>query len=676
MGEALALGFAVPGVLGLSAGIVGFVVGTIEKSVTAYDIVNNHASVLRIYHSQLRSLEIRLQAWNALWLGDATKSAQASEDSLVLLWGPLGVQQIKETKRWIDEEVRRIYKLLKSPYTASTDGKRVYGEWATWQTFLEHNAAKLKEGTRHNELLQVAENVSLGRKLAMPLGKASLLKMHLDALTTHVQYIERQAIDNYMKARGTVMDSNSKVTAEEREKLERTEKRTLELWTTMAKLHKEKLDSTKTWAIMFTNLSEPHKRDFALDDRLDINFFRMDTSQGHQDGHRVPAIYELDSDEDDDAGLGASLTSALRDKTTLDEGTFGENLKKIFHSFGELPSIEQQQCQTNMKYQFAKAALYTATWSTLLWDSRWVDELCTCRLHQVHLLAGDQIMAYQQKTAHVTGQCRALPGLHVHLGLVLAELALGCSVYLRKLGSLHKFEVSSGAQVEALNQDELLSRVQRKTNGRLYRDAVRFCFNHAVSSPLRRADTVRKFTDGVIRPLYLHLRKVQRQHDNNTEIYAESASLLQQRLHGSRQSCDDVIAEKEVPISNSTSKTSRPMDHITAQSTLENDSVTMAERCSSAKPQPIGNTLQRRREASIHPLQNVTEPQRRPETRTKTTTPDVVRGESSVNSGWRNKFHWPKIPKGGFQRMEVQEAAARRENGQHDEDIPSEALLA
>ncbi|KAF2161513.1 hypothetical protein M409DRAFT_58919 [Zasmidium cellare ATCC 36951] len=496
--------FSVGGAVGLVAGLLGFIVSTIERTMTACDTAIWCLTALQCHYSRLRVLESRLACWKETY----EPTPEVSNGSLESLFGETTSQEIRIIQRCVVVEIEQVKKLL---YGAKI--LRNKADEATWQALLKHQEQKWPVKTSTTPMVHNQATTRLFHRVAVALWREKLLDVNMDRLSHFVNSMEHQSRVSYHRTRGS---SEYEITPSRKDVLRalRVQARTIRLRGALQVAYDE-LGASQTWALLMPDMVKPDELKFDAVEKLRISFFSVPAFQSDEAGYRIDVLFHLELD--DHVALAERMSAQLRQRRICaSNGALGESLKSIFWCILSRPKKEHADYRDQTSLECARAALCIASWTTLVWGSRWIDGLCTCSIRFVSFTTGVRVLAYQPSPGHMGCTCSKTTdgGLHHQLGIVLAELALAQPVYAHTVASVNEYKLWDGeAEVRSIDSEDLLREIQKSTTTS-YRDAVSYCLqrNGISEQGLSHSNHLAvQYTTNVVQPLWQHLRWAQEQ---------------------------------------------------------------------------------------------------------------------------------------------------------------------
>lgn len=168
----------------------------------------------------------------------------------------------------------------------------------------------------------------------------------------------------------------------------------------------------------------------------------------------------------------------------------------------------------------ARAALGLATWMALMWNTPWLENLCSCSVRPVKFDESTSVAVLKRTEHEPDGCCDAEFHRHQHLllGVVLAEIALARPICVRRTSDSDKplfvvFNTGRRDYAENVSSRILLKRVGDAVNSCDYEAAITYCFrmHEGLEHQTRPADTTMQYDKNVVRPLrrfHEHVHKV------------------------------------------------------------------------------------------------------------------------------------------------------------------------
>lgn len=179
-----------------------------------------------------------------------------------------------------------------------------------------------------------------------------------------------------------------------------------------------------------------------------------------------------------------------------------DNLKTMFQ-VAAVQSLETQRMwRTRDDVKNAQTALALAHWTVLAWRTKWVEKLCSYGVRHTLVRNNESSIAFRAVEPH---PCFS-PGLdsrkHLLLGIVLAELAIGCPISVTIEGENLLFYIFEHGLHQTIDLTKLMMSLRRSTSNR-YQTAVIFCLEWDERKERRdvfRAEDLWRYNQRVLEP--------------------------------------------------------------------------------------------------------------------------------------------------------------------------------
>ena len=466
--------------IAFSIGVVGFLASTlsnIDEKATRFRECKDR---LLFVERQLKSSHRELEAWWSTWL-------IYEDDDYTYFWGQDGFNDIRAICRSLQELSARIKTLLRRPI--SDDGENLsWNERCEWQKLLKPQMFKAdcEKDFRH-------QNLGLLRRITYCLFDDEKLKNKVDTFEMEVKSLQRSSRIMFRTLRSGDFQSN--VSPEELRKLVELRKfidRASLFGSSTFESSRllEEIDS----ALELSPPGEDENLDWwdELDD-LQVDLFMISDAvpKRHASRFRIIQISDSGSISTDVSDLIERARIAIRDDVSVEidqtsrgalielecptsrsrhfrrmlvEGIFTSDIGKSF-------DVER----SNLIYRLAH-------WFIQFWNTPWTNDLCSCRIRQVHLLdsgtrhsltAGEIVVRSHSncQTSEIGGTDRRM----LLLGKTLSEIALAVPIDFDFQGEEMQILVNG----EQRTRGQLLASLVKLFGRKTITKAIRYCLDPA-----------------------------------------------------------------------------------------------------------------------------------------------------------------------------------------------------
>lgn len=184
--------FSIVGLFGLTAGLIGFVASTIEKSAGQISTAKNAYQRMQGHQEALVTCKDRLEAWAHQWHGENDESH--TEEELEFLWGSAGYEHVRRKMTIIKAEHQELLKLLYGSQWARSEG----GQHALrWEKIVLDSIRTARLPT-----CAQSEMRDFFVRMSISLWKNNLLSSSLDRLKGYVNDLETTSCIRFHDAQG------------------------------------------------------------------------------------------------------------------------------------------------------------------------------------------------------------------------------------------------------------------------------------------------------------------------------------------------------------------------------------------------------------------------------------------------------------------------------------------
>ena len=510
--------FSVIGLLSATAGLLGFLVSTVEKVAIAGERATRCERTFSRYHKNLKVLRLKYKDWLHKWssqLRNETRSIEAwgIEDS-VDIWDSI--------KAILEEEEKIRLKLYGSQLqNLAPEAKR------EWQS-IAHLVWSSENTGIHRQL--ESRHTNLGWRIASALYLNALLDGHLQALSDYIDHAESVSDHAFRRVHGIQQESTLSVRLINN--LTATHRRAEDFWDQMSEAHLKLNSLGTTWSIVLFAPDEPQKCKFETDDDIWISLFRTEQPFcAAARGSVIEAKYFFSESKRRQTLYEKFASESVSSKDSESEGLLGESLKSIFLMTTEQNEQTQNLLRNEFRTERAKLALLITSWTATVWRSNWVANLCSCGMRYVGFSGSAKHLVFCMSSVHGDWCCdkSVYQRRHLLLGLSLTELALQQPVRAHSFPRRLKFQLisrfpDSKVPTELYDEIDVLDMVRNSTS-RQYKDAVKYCFEMDAGRKSKELFTVQEAMNYIreaVLPLQEHFLHVSKQ---QPEIFGHRAEV-------------------------------------------------------------------------------------------------------------------------------------------------------
>jgi hypothetical protein len=511
MASAITSAAAITGNVGFTAGMLSLVVGTLDKTVSAFEAAWTCRSRLQVFKWRLRVCQTKMQSWEGLWVDFDNER----------LFGTAGAGEIQSLLQGVKAAHQDVIVALYSTDWFEDDQESL----ERWQTIVSgHDSIRplsqraLDPHLEPSFFARVA--MALWRNTSLE-AKVKSLEHQIDALLHLSRIIYGK---NLLQHEDRELPRRSEVeTALEQRR--RREIRIKRLWQAIDHAY-DAFSLDERWAILLSPLEVDDHSFLAKHAEFSVDFVQSTEAKIVKDASaiRFHADYNLDIDQDEMA-LTTDLETTVSLSNTIEKDLqFAASLNDdmdLRRSFETLAAVE-----------WAGVAHQFATWSTLLCNSNWMSHLCTCGVRSALVGGTERIATFSRLHSDaVSTPCqRSSAPPRISLGIALAEIILVRPLYIDEseatLGGLGYVTICQDLQTAVsarLSQDELLGMIKAKNHS--YWLAVRYCLardKNTTPSRFCSAQEVDAFVQNIVWPLRRYAKGVKAHHQaHRDDVYRE-----------------------------------------------------------------------------------------------------------------------------------------------------------
>jgi hypothetical protein len=497
--------FSIVGAIGTAAGLLGFVVGTIEKTITTGSTMRHARHLRNDLQLSLETCEHRFELWLAAWypLRDMPSAEQTTRQQMI--WGKTGHDRIQSRVDAIAIQAQRAIDLL---YGSAWHSGLSRAEQIRWKELLDSHTAPWQRSTMLAHVPGDDMSLSLYRRVATALGDGSLLKSCISDLRTAIEDLRHESLWHWRK-RHRNGDQVSEPSEDQLAATAICNERAERLLRSMSGFYEAvRVDSHKDWALLFRNFEQPAACQLECGEHLELDFLTHE--RGLKDGGictRLVAKYHLDLDEEIE----------LDEQTRTDSGLLRDTLRNAFCQIIAAQPNLQIKYRTKTKPERMSAALSIASWATLIGSSEWVMGLCSCNIRHVQFpQTAERVPMFSGRPCLLSWfghECYAQnfrDRPYLLLTVLLAELALAQPIFVDENES-SPFLLQQGTTDELrIGPVELIKKVYRATSHD-YQKAVRYCLQcdkQVLGETETPGSDIALYTKMIIRPLHAHYERI------------------------------------------------------------------------------------------------------------------------------------------------------------------------
>ncbi|KAK3625735.1 hypothetical protein LTR56_020239 [Elasticomyces elasticus] len=477
-------GFEILCVLGGTAGLIG----AVEKLALLYQNTTDSTSRLKHYHESLGNCKDKIAVWQMIW----------GEQPTAVVWGETGVQRIEGLKQSIIDEARQISTYVYGRSDSEANTAR------TLRFFRRHRIPSEKE---HEEWTKLLDNPRVGvctnklasslfKKFAVGLWQNALLKESMDRLRHSVRHLEEASRDEWHKHCGISLGS-------------------VEVSTQTVEATRRLGDRAKR---LFSAMEDAHNKLVAQgsqeQDQLHINLI-VQPQRNVASLTAYNTVIEYPLDQDLSGMFMVRFWESVKGiKEAESRMTLEDPLAETLAIVRTLSHLEREDFVKSSEEVRAQAALYIATWTSLMWNSPWVAGLCACSVRPAYFTGANKLPVFARTLGEQTafehqcncGSVAAQTDQVISLGVVLATLATSQLITVSVGPNGLTFRLGH-ERTDPINAAQLLGKVMKCTS-RSYYQAVRFCLSSTACFNFNapKGNHTRHATDKIVEPLYQHWR--------------------------------------------------------------------------------------------------------------------------------------------------------------------------
>jgi len=509
--------FSIVGAIGTAAGLLGFVVGTVEKTVITGSTVRYARHLRNDLKLSLETCEHMFELWLAAWYPPRDTPAPEQEARQQVIWGKTGHESIKSRVDAIAIQTKRAIDLL---YGSAWHSDLSSTEQIRWKNLLDSQTSSWQKDAMLTDIPSDRVSLSLYRRVATALGDGNLLKSCIGDLRTAIEDLKHESLWHWRKRHR----NGEQVSEPSEDQLAATflrNDRAERLLRGMSCFYEAvRVDSHNDWALLFRNFEQPAACQLECGENLELGFLKH--RRGLENGGictRLITTYHLDLDEEIE----------LNEQTETDNGSLRDTLRNAFCQIVAAQPNLQMKYRTKTKPERMSAALSIASWATLIGNSGWVMGLCSCNIrHAQFPQTAERIPVFSGKPCLLSWfghKCcarnfRDRP--YLLLTVLLAELALAQPIFVDGNESA-PFLLQQGTTHESrIDRVELIRKVYRATSHD-YQKAVRYCL-HCDEQGLGETETpgsdIALYTKMIIRPLHAHYERIKAFEKRHPRLFA------------------------------------------------------------------------------------------------------------------------------------------------------------
>ena len=502
-------------------GLLGFILtsalNTIERIWLTKDALEEHHERLIAHKYTLRACELRLSSWYRLWF---PRHGVFQDDFAAKLWGGKGAAELEDLIVQIVSAAETVKRKL---YGTADDRK--LPDW-----LLDSEERALRNGIQRSNTGQWSH---LCEAVAFALWQNASPKDPIAKIKDLIQNLDTMSHDYYYSEHGRDK-IGTKISSCEVLALERSERR-FQLISNALRLAYEDLNGKinlfglrRIWALLCTPTCRDTQHTLETESEyLDIEFLKLESGfETNAASYRISESLSMDRITGE-----TEFGERLREKEGTDGGfaassALKRTIKDLFSCLAQIPPDVDGRDTTRKRYVWgtillrARAALGLANWMALVWNTPWLDSLCSCGVRPVKFEDGTSVAVFTQMEHQPDGCCDPEFYLHQHLllGVVLAELALARPVCVRRCSdsgapNFVVFHTGRRNDAEQLSSRQLIERVGSAANSSDYEAAIKYCFrlHEGLEDRTNTARASIQFEQKAVQPLrrfYEHTSKV------------------------------------------------------------------------------------------------------------------------------------------------------------------------
>jgi hypothetical protein len=403
------------GIVGTTAGLLSFLVSTVENTTVKYNNYKDCAKKLRKYSHSVETTLVELDGWSCTWSQQrGARYIPYEDEAYELFWGTSGFENIIARSKVIDEEIKAIAEIFacRKSQTAHIDWK-ILGDLikgpsnddvSRWHRIL----VAAGPGNRRPQIQQ--GNETWISKFIFAIYRNTTLKARVDNLQQLVGELKKTSVLLYRLENGASSgELDDRMLQQESTLMQ--ERKSLQI--SLQDLYHDHVEHGLHWNLVLGSPS------------LDLALSRL---RGLSKA--LLRLFFIVHGRD-----GASY-AALTYPTFLNQPR--DEVVTNLHGSRELlrTDIQQLTLRPLDPNDVANASTYTlaamsvARSAILLYRSPWVNGICSCGISINNIAVGQQVLGYSPTdTCDHVGKCRY--NVFLLLAKLLAELAIGRPFWIR-----------------------------------------------------------------------------------------------------------------------------------------------------------------------------------------------------------------------------------------------------
>jgi hypothetical protein len=188
--------FSIVGAIGTAAGLLGFVVGTIEKTLITGSTLRHARHLRNDLELSLETCEHMFELWLAAWYLPRDTPAPEQEARQQVIWGKTGHESIKSRVDAIAIQTKRAIDLL---YGSAWHSDLSSTEQIRWKNLLDSQTSSWQRDAMLTDIPSDRVSLSLYRRVATALGDGNLLKSCIGDLRTAIEDLKHESLWHWRK---------------------------------------------------------------------------------------------------------------------------------------------------------------------------------------------------------------------------------------------------------------------------------------------------------------------------------------------------------------------------------------------------------------------------------------------------------------------------------------------
>lgn len=459
------------GAVGTTAGVISFLVSTVEILNKKFHDFNEGTDHLNHYRQRMIMIKEVLQNWRRIWHNKYQNPFP--DTTYTLFWGSTGFEEVKRMILCIERENESIINFL---YCKAEDSPKISNQDEWGQILIQLSSGRTSRPCEDGWL----------KKLVYALFQGSLLKERIDRLKEEVELLVQYSRSRYWMLLDQDSDPNNWIKPEKLRRANELHTQLTGASEEMKRIYDTEINS-KNWRLVLGK-PPPDETLRNLADGLEfwVEFVTQRSKKYELITVKVDPAQSMDCVEKANVrtisfeGIGIEMSI----KRLLREALTDVNLRK--------------QKETT----FGIVAIKLVKSTVLLYEAPWTRRLCTCGILIADTMDGEEdICTFREKSDDACHDSATSEQRFLHLAIALAELCLATTIRLTTTVNrqqLYSFDIlvlnptaiastkrrdiaQIGKYWKTVSEVELLRMVHRKTGSRAYKLSLESCLSLARS---------------------------------------------------------------------------------------------------------------------------------------------------------------------------------------------------